>query len=108
MATPSSRAVGRGLNGTVRSGDTLARLEADEFVILCGNAEREVVEERLTGRIHTVIAKVNQELGLEGFTLEVSVGVVWSSGNDASAESLLTAASSAAYRAKRHQYATGD
>ena len=35
------RAVGRGLNSTVRSGDTLARLEADEFVILCGNAERE-------------------------------------------------------------------
>ena len=100
------RAVGRGLNGTVRSGDTLARLEADEFVILCGNAEREVVEERLTGRIHTVIAKVNDELGLDGFTLAVSVGVVWSTGNDASAESLLTAASSAAFRAKRQRYAT--
>ncbi len=102
------RAVGRGLNGTVRSGDTLARLEADQFVILCGNADRDVVEERLTGRIHTVVAKVNEELGLEGFTLGVSVGVVWSTGNDASAESLLTAASSAAYRSKRQRYASGN
>ncbi|HXY27658.1 MAG TPA: sensor domain-containing diguanylate cyclase [Acidimicrobiales bacterium] len=99
------RAVGRGLNGTVRSGDTLARLEADQFVILCGNAERDVVEERLTGRIKTVIAKVDAELGLEGFELGVSIGVVWSTGNDASAESLLTAASTAAYRAKRQRYA---
>lgn len=99
------RAVGRGLNSTVRSGDTLARLEADQFVILCGNADRDIVEERLKGRINTVISKVDEELGLDGFTLEVSVGVVWSTGNDASAESLLTAASTAVYRAKRQRYA---
>jgi diguanylate cyclase len=99
------RAVGRGLNGTVRSGDTLARLEADQFVILCGNAERSVVEERLKGRIQTVMDAVNQELSLDGISIEASVGVVWSSGNDASAESLLTAAAAALYRVKRQHYA---
>ncbi len=99
------RAVSRGLSGTVRSGDTLARIEGDQFVILCGNADRDIVEERLKTRISAVIAKVSEELALADFVLEASVGVVWSSGNDASAESLLTAAATAAYRAKRQRYA---
>ena len=99
------RSVAQGLNGTVRGGDTLARLEADQFVILCTNAERSVVEERLKGRIETVITKVNDELNMDNFELHASVGVVWSSGNEASAESLLTAASSAVSRAKRQRHA---
>jgi diguanylate cyclase len=99
------RAVAKGLSGTVRSGDTLARLEGDQFVILAGNADRAVTEERLKGRIDSVVAAVNDELDLDGFRLAASVGVVWSSGNDASAESLLTAATTAVYRAKRRRYA---
>ncbi len=99
------RAVSRGLSGTVRSGDTLARLEGDQFVIVCGNADQSVVEERLKGRIDSVVAAVNDDLGLDGVQLGVSLGVVWSSGNDASAESLLTSATTALYRAKRQRYA---
>jgi diguanylate cyclase (GGDEF)-like protein len=94
------RSVAQGLNTTVRGGDTLARLEGDLFVVLCGNAERSVVEDRLKGRINGVIAEVDKELNLDGYTLEASMGVAWSSGSDTSAGELLTAARTALLRAK--------
>ena len=101
------RAISTGLNATVRSGDTLARIEDDQFVILCINADREVVEWRIRNRVSTVLDSVTKEIGLDGVELTASVGVVWSSGNDASAESLLTSASTAAYRAKRQRSRSG-
>ena len=94
------RAVAQGLNATVRGGDTLARLEGDQFVVLCGNAERSIVEERLKGRIGGVIAEVNKDLNLDGFTLSASVGVAWSTGSDTTADELLTAARTALIRCK--------
>jgi diguanylate cyclase (GGDEF)-like protein len=94
------RSVAQGLNNTVRGGDTLARLEGDQFVVLCGNAERSVVEERLTHRIEGVVAEVNKDLGLDGYTLTTSVGVAWSLGTDVSAEDLLTEARVSLQRAK--------
>lgn len=97
------RAVGRGLDATVRSGDTLARIEGEQFVILCINADRTIVEERIRGRVDTVLNSVSNEIGLDGCRLSANLGVVWSSGSDASPESLLTAASSAAYRAGRQR-----
>jgi diguanylate cyclase (GGDEF)-like protein len=86
------RSVAQGLNNTVRGGDTLARLEGDQFVVLCGNAERSIVEERLKGRIRGVVADVNKDLGLDGYTLTTSVGVAWSLGTDVAAEDLLAEA----------------
>jgi diguanylate cyclase len=94
------RAVAQGLNATVRGGDTLARLESDQFVVVCGNAERSMVEERLKGRIDGVIAEVNKELNLDGYTLSASVGVAWSTGSDTTANELLTAARTALIRCK--------
>jgi diguanylate cyclase len=94
------RSVAQGLNATVRGGDTLARLEGDLFVVLCGNAERSVVEDRLKGRIEGVIAEVDKELNLDGYALEASVGVAWNSGNDTSGEDLLAAARTALLGAK--------
>ncbi len=98
------RAVAHGLNATVRGGDTLARLEGDQFIVLCGNAERSIVEERLKGRIDGVVAEVNKELNLDGYTLAASVGVVWSTGSDTTADELLTAARSALIRSKGQRY----
>ena len=94
------RSVAQGLNNTVRGGDTLARLEGDQFVVLCGNAERTVVEDRLKGRIDGVVADVNRELSLDGYTLTASVGVAWSVGTDVSANELLTEARASLQRAK--------
>jgi diguanylate cyclase (GGDEF)-like protein len=94
------RSVAQGLNNTVRGGDTLARIGGDEFAVLCGNAEQSIVEERLKGRIETVVADVNKDLSLDGFTLATSVGVAWSSGNGVSAEELLTEARASLLRAK--------
>jgi diguanylate cyclase (GGDEF)-like protein len=97
------RAIATGLEATVRSGDTLARVEDEQFVILCINADRAIVEERIRSRVDTVLGSVSNEIGLDGVDLGASVGVVWSSGSDASAESLLTSASTAAYRARRQR-----
>jgi diguanylate cyclase (GGDEF)-like protein len=94
------RSVAQGLNATVRGGDTLARLGGDQFAVLCGNAEQSVVEDRLKARIANVIADVNKELSLNGYTLTASVGVAWSSKSDGTAEELLTAARAALASAK--------
>jgi diguanylate cyclase (GGDEF)-like protein len=94
------RSVAQGLNATVRGGDTLARLESDQFVVLCGNAEQAVVEERLKGRIEGVIAEVDKDLDLKGYTLKASVGVVWSSRSEITAAELLSEARASLLRAK--------
>jgi diguanylate cyclase (GGDEF)-like protein len=94
------RSVAQGLNKTVRGGDTLARIEGDQFAVLCGNAEQSIVEERLKGRIEGVVADVDRDLSLDGFTLAASVGVAWSSGTGVTAEELLTEARASLLRAK--------
>ena len=94
------RSVAQGLNNTVRGGDTLARIEGDQFAVLCGNAVRSVVEERLKGRIESVVAEVNKELSLDGYTLAASIGVAWSAGPDTTAEELLAQARASLRHAK--------
>ncbi len=86
------RAVAQGLNDTVRAGDTLARLDNDRFAIMAENADRSVVEERLRGRIDSVMSAVDDDLALEGFKLTATTGVVWSSGHGDSPEGLIRAA----------------
>jgi diguanylate cyclase len=94
------RSVAQGLNATVRGGDTLARLEGDQFVVLCGNAEQSVVEERLKARIEAVVADVDKDLNLDGYTLTASVGVVWSSRSDFTAAELISEARASLLAAK--------
>lgn len=94
------RSVAQGLNATVRGGDTLARLEGDQFVVLCGNAEQSIVEERLKSRIEAVVADVDKDLNLQGYTLRASVGVAWSSGNEITAAELVSQARASLLRAK--------
>jgi len=96
------RTVSRGLSATVRTGDTLARLGGDQFVIVCANADR-TVEDRIRRRIDSVIAKAREELAFDGFELSPSIGVLWSTGGEANADNLLSAAMASMYRAKhRH------
>ena len=95
------RTVSRGLSATVRTGDTLARLGGDQFVIVCGNADRSV-EDRIRRRIDAVFAKAREELEFDGFELSATIGVQWSTGDEASADNLLSAAMASMYRAK-HQ-----
>jgi diguanylate cyclase len=94
------RSVAQGLNATVRGGDTLARLDGDQFVVLCGNAEQSVVEERLKSRIEAVIADVDKDLNLAGYTLRASVGVVWSTRCDFTAAELIAEARASLLDAK--------
>jgi len=97
------RAVAQGLSGTVRAGDTLARLASDHFAIMAENADRAVVEDRLRGRIDAVMSAVDDDLALEGFTLTATTAVVWSSGYDDSPEGLIRAAGAAVTRLKHEQ-----
>jgi diguanylate cyclase len=94
------RSVAQGLNATVRGGDTLARLDGDQFVVLCGNAEQSVVEERLKSRIEAVVADVDKDLNLDGYTLSASVGVVWSTRSDFTAAELISEARASLLDAK--------
>ena len=73
---------------------------ATEFVVLCGNAEQNVVEERLKGRIGAVVSEVDNDLKLQGFRLTASVGVVWSSGSEITAAELLSEAHASLLHAK--------
>jgi diguanylate cyclase (GGDEF)-like protein len=94
------RAVSRALSATVRTGDTLARVGGDQFVIVCGNADRSV-EDRIRSRIDTVFGKAHEELELNGYELGASIGVLWSTGEEATADNLLSAAMASMYRVKR-------
>ena len=78
----------------------MARLEGDQFAVLCGNAEQSIVEERLTSRIEDVVADVDRDLSLNGYTLSASVGVAWSDGTAISAEELLGRARASLERAR--------
>jgi len=99
------RAVAQGLNDTVRAGDTLARLDNDRFAIMAENADRSVVEERLRGRIDSVMRAVDDDLALQGFKLTATTGVLWSSGHDDTPEGLISAASAVVTRLKHERAA---
>ncbi len=97
------RAVAQGLSDTVRAGDTLARLDNDRFAIMAENADRSVVEERLRGRIDSVMSALDDDLALQGFKLSATTGVVWSSGHDDTPESLIGAARALVTRLKHER-----
>ncbi len=93
-------AVAGRLTGTLRSGDTLARLSGDEFVILCEDlndpAEVDIIATR-------VVAAIAHPFFSGGHQLNVSasIGIAFSGRGDQLSEHILDDADAAMYQAKR-------
>ena len=93
-------AIGRRLRACTRLGDTAARLGGDEFTVLVEDASGRANPIRLAERF---LGTLREPVELNGHTVfvSVSVGVAVSSPDLHEAESLLHAADTAMYRAKR-------
>jgi diguanylate cyclase (GGDEF)-like protein len=86
------------LLAVVRSTDTVARIGGDEFVVLCGNADRQAalhVAER-------VLAALRPPLEVDGHRLPVtaSIGVATAEEHDHTVSDLLRRADTSMYQAK--------
>ncbi|MDQ1534176.1 MAG: hypothetical protein QOF28_1937 [Actinomycetota bacterium] len=93
-------AVAERLGGALRSGDTLARMSGDEFVILCEDLDSSAHVEEIASRIDDAIsaAFVLPEANL---TISASVGIAFVGRGDQLSEELLRDADTAMYQAKR-------
>ncbi|HYK02079.1 MAG TPA: EAL domain-containing protein [Thermoanaerobaculia bacterium] len=92
------QAVGQRLTGSVRAGDTVARVGGDEFMILLAvsaAAEAEEVAREILGRISQPLLIDNDELYL---TTSIGVALYPADGDDA--DSLMRNADAAMYRVK--------
>jgi diguanylate cyclase (GGDEF)-like protein len=93
-------AVAARLTAVLRSGDTLARMSGDEFVILCEDLDHAEEVEALALRIEAALA-VPFVLKATQVAMSVSVGIAFSNGGDQLSEQLLQEADAAMYQAKR-------
>lgn len=93
-------AVARRLAGSLRPGDTLARLSGDEFVVLCEDLEDVDEAGAIAGRI---VEAVDRPFHIEGVTVatSASVGIAFAGPGTRLSESLLDDADTAMYQAKR-------
>jgi diguanylate cyclase (GGDEF)-like protein len=93
-------AVAKRLSGLLRSGDTLARLSGDEFVILCEDLDDESQAEAIGGRLVEALAV---PFALSGTEVEISasVGIAFTGRDTDMPEQLLQNADVAMYQAKR-------
>jgi diguanylate cyclase (GGDEF)-like protein len=94
------RSVSARLRGTLRPGDTLARLAGDEFVIVCedlsDSAQAEVVAERVARVLSVPFTVSGQHI-----SVSASVGLAFSGGGRELPKDLLRDADVAMYEAKR-------
>jgi diguanylate cyclase (GGDEF)-like protein/PAS domain S-box-containing protein len=91
-------ALARRLAAAVRPADTVARLGGDEFVVVCQDVDERVA----LGLGWRVAAAVQEPLEIDGtqHRISASVGIALGSSAETDAESLVSNADSAAYRAK--------
>ncbi|MEP7111648.1 MAG: EAL domain-containing protein [Ilumatobacteraceae bacterium] len=93
-------AVAQRLSGCVRSGDTLARISGDEFVILCEDLRTpddvEILAERVCEAFSTPFVLSGSEL-----TVSASIGIAFAGPAEAISDQLLYKADMAMYDAKR-------
>lgn len=92
-------AAGR-LSATMRTGDTLARLSGDEFVMLCEDLGSPSQIEPVIGRLSAALSEPF-ELGDKVLRMTASIGVAVAAAGDDVPERLLVDADSAMYEAKR-------
>ena len=92
--------VGERLEGHLRSGDTLARLSGDEFVVVWGDVEQGAPVTLLSERLTEAFAEPFSLAGRE-VSVSASIGVAVGSAPQRPDE-LLLAADAAMYDAKRH------
>jgi diguanylate cyclase (GGDEF)-like protein len=92
-------AVGARITHMLRSGDTLARLSGDEFVIVCEGLDEEFQIDSIAERI---VDAVSEPFDLDGTQVEVSasIGIAFA-GNGNDPEELLHQADTAMYQVKR-------
>jgi diguanylate cyclase (GGDEF)-like protein len=92
-------AVGARITHMLRSGDTLARLSGDEFVIVCEGLDEEFQIDPIAERI---VDAVSEPFDLDGTQVEVSasIGIAFA-GNGNDPEELLHQADTAMYQVKR-------
>jgi diguanylate cyclase (GGDEF)-like protein len=93
-------AVAQRLTAELRSGDTLARMSGDEFVILCEDLDGPEQVDVVAARVGAAVA---QPFSLSGIDVDVtvSVGIAYSGPGDHLSEQLLVDADTAMYQAKR-------
>lgn len=88
------------LDDTVRPGDTIARLGADEFVVLCENLEDESEALRVAERLQLRLLSPTHPRASETHLLTSSIGVAVGRPGQTDAEALLHDAEAGMYRAK--------
>jgi diguanylate cyclase (GGDEF)-like protein/PAS domain S-box-containing protein len=88
------------LHDSVRENDLVGRTGGDEFLVICpdvGGADRAMkLADRLARALRDGMREAPGDL-----TCTISIGVAWSSGNNASADLLVAAADEAMYESKR-------
>jgi diguanylate cyclase (GGDEF)-like protein len=93
-------AVAGRITGALRSGDTLARLSGDEFVILCEDlneaSEVDVIAARVVAAVAVPFIVAGHELNVTA-----SMGIAFSGRGDQLSEQILEDADAAMYQAKR-------
>ncbi|MEA2685420.1 MAG: hypothetical protein QOE93_615 [Actinomycetota bacterium] len=93
-------AVAERLTGQLRTGDTLARLSGDEFVILCEDLAAMGEVDAIAGRIRVALAKPFV-LSVGEVDTSASIGIAFAGPADDVPEELLHSADVAMYQAKR-------
>jgi diguanylate cyclase (GGDEF)-like protein len=103
------RNVAERLSGTIRGGDTAARLAGDEFLVLIDDSTLDAGPELVAERMLEALRQPYELSGEGGRVLSLSASIGVALGLEASAEELLRDADLALYEAKatgRNRYAT--
>ena len=93
-------AVGRGLRGAVRAGDTVARWGGDEFAVVAGAVAHRDAVATVADHLHAALGEALREHD-HGVDVRASTGVAVADDASVEPEALLHRADLAMYRAKR-------